>query len=438
VPDSESQRHWFWATLVLSSISIVSVVFAFWELVENRYFSDIDYVSLHYLYVSRGIASSLLLAIWAAWFVVRQRHASETELRRSRERYRGLLDASPAAIALYDDTMRVLEWNVSSERLYGFRKSEVIGERLPTIPPEREAELADHLQLVQRGESVLDQETLRVSRGGEQISVRLSLLPYLEAGSEYFLEATSDIREQVRFRQTMLEIEKLASMGLMAAGTAHHLNTPLASMLLRTQMMRQRNGDGEYDADLARLEASIGFCQQFVHRLLEFSRRPSTKKQPEELQAAIESAMSFVAPSFLAKNATLQLRTKPGTNDRILADRNEIETLFLILLSNALDAVNSNGMILVECDCPPGANVYVTVSDNGCGINPAYLPHVFEPFFTTKTPGRGTGLGLSIARNIVTEHGGSIKLLSEVGQGTQAIIQLPLCESNSSLCKVIQ
>src|SRR5512142_614223 len=105
--DSEHGRRWFWATLALSSISIVALVFAFWELVENHYFRELNYVSLHDLYIRRGIASSLLLASWAAWFVLRQRRIAEEELRRSRERYRGLLESSPGAVALYDNSLRV-------------------------------------------------------------------------------------------------------------------------------------------------------------------------------------------------------------------------------------------------------------------------------------------------------------------------------------------
>src|SRR5512146_516287 len=107
MPERLDDRRWLWITLVLSSVSIVAVVFAFWELVENHFFREMDYVSLHYLYISRSIASSLLLAIWAAWYVLRQRQASEDKLRRSREHYRGLLHASPGAVILFDDDLLV-------------------------------------------------------------------------------------------------------------------------------------------------------------------------------------------------------------------------------------------------------------------------------------------------------------------------------------------
>src|SRR5579864_7182357 len=102
------EKRWFWATLTLSSNTIVSVVLAAWELAENRFFRDANYVTLHYLYITRGVASSLILAFWAAWFVLRQRRQSEEDLRRSRERYRGLLEAFPGAVILYDAALRVL------------------------------------------------------------------------------------------------------------------------------------------------------------------------------------------------------------------------------------------------------------------------------------------------------------------------------------------
>src|ERR1700757_3457024 len=105
------ERRWFWVTLILSSTTIIGLVFAFWELIENRFFRDLDYVSLHYLYISRGITASILLATWAGWFVTRQRRLADQQLQKSHERYRGLLEASPGAVVLYDRDLTVLEWN---------------------------------------------------------------------------------------------------------------------------------------------------------------------------------------------------------------------------------------------------------------------------------------------------------------------------------------
>ncbi len=430
---SAREQRWFWATLMLSSISIAAIVFSIWEVLENRFFQHVDYVTLHYLYITRGIASSLLLAVWAGWYVIRLRRRSEEELRRSRERYRGLLEISPGAIALYDPDLKVVEWNATAERLYGYPKDEVLGQPLPTVPAEKREELRQFLDRTRAGERVLHVETTRQARDGTSIDVQLSLLPFREtAGETYFLEVTDDNRERVRLRQRLLEIEKLTTIGRMAAGTAHHLNTPLAAMLLRVQMMRERYADPALARDLERLESGIAFCQQFVGRLLQFSRRPDAQKQPEEIGPLVHGVVSFLTPAVLAKRAQIRFDPAAANGGRVLADRNLLEAMLSVLVSNALDAIAPNGTISIVCEASAAGSVEIRISDDGCGIAETDLRRVFEPFFTTKGPGKGTGLGLSIAQNIVLEHGGTLRLESEEGRGATAIVRLPRFQETPS------
>ncbi len=424
---SSPEARSFWATLLLSSVSIVAVVFAAWELVESQFFRRVDYVTLHYLYISRGIMSSLLLAVWAAWYVLRVRRRSEDELRRSWEHYRNLLEASPGAVALFDSDLRVTEWNATAERLYGYSKRQVLGRSLPTVPEDRVEELHQQMERVRTGETVADLETRRADRDGTSFEVQLSLLPFHDsAGRNLFLEVTSDIRERVRLRERLLEIEKLASMGKMAAGTAHHLNTPLAAMLLRVQMMRERVRDATCLPDLERLETDVLFCQHFVRRLLEFSRRPAAQKEPQPIAGCLSSVVSFISPAVVSRGVQLSLDVTAVDGEHVLADRNLLETLFLILLSNALDAVPDGGRIMVQCGRPGDGLIEIRITDEGCGIAPSQLVHIFEPFYTTKGPGKGTGLGLVIARNIVLDHGGSIRIESGPERGTVATVGLPV------------
>jgi PAS domain S-box-containing protein len=421
------EKRWFWATLTLSCITLVSAVFAAWEVVENRFFRYANYVTLHYLYITRGIASSLLLAFWAAWFVLRQRRKSEEELRRSRERYRGLLEVFPGAVILYDSSRRVLEWNASAQRMYGYGKDEVCGSSLPVIPQAKTGELGDFIRRVERGEPILDVETMRQPKDGEAFEVQLSLLPFREsAGPLLFLEVTSDIRERVRWRQRMLEIEKLTSMGKMAAGTAHHLNSPLAALLIRVQMMRQRMKEGTLAADAARLEEGLNFCSHFVRRLLEFTRAPSMQKSPQDVASVVESVTDFFLPALRSKGVALSVDVSRGRGRMVLADRNLLESLLLTLLSNALDAVLPGGEIRVFCRQISAGRIGFVVKDNGCGISAACRERLFEPFFTTKEPGKGTGLGLAMAKNVVLEHGGAIELESQAGEGTTVYVDFPL------------
>ena len=271
------QRNWFWATLTLSSISVVALVLAVWELIENRFFRHLDYVTLHYLYITRGIAVSMLLAFWAAWFVLRERKEKEQQLRLSSQRYRAILDSSPSAILLFDHSLCISEYNAAAERLYGYAPGELLGATMPTVPPERAAELQEQMSQVRSGTPSLEIETQRRTRDGKCFDVQLTLLPFRDAGQqEYFLEITNDIRERVRLRQTLLQIEKLTTMGQMAAGTAHHLNTPLASMLLRVQMMREGKFEGSLQAD--------GFpCEVIAPSLI--PRRPGDHIKTDRLDA---------------------------------------------------------------------------------------------------------------------------------------------------------
>lgn len=424
------QKQWFWATLTLSSITVVAMVFAAWELIEYRFFRDADYVTLHYLYITRSVASSLLLAFWAAWFVLRQRRRSDEDLRRSHERYRGLLEDFPGGVILYDSQLEVAEWNASAERMYGYAKASVLGRPLPTVPPEKLAELHELIHRVEAGEHVQNVETTRLNSAGACFPVELSLRPFREPeGPLRFLEVASDIRDRVRWRGAMLELEKLTSMGKMAAGTAHHLNSPLAALLLRVQLMRERaNGD----KDLAQLEEGLRFCRHFVQTLLDFARMGPVDKRNHDVAATVESVASFFQPVIQARRATLVTETSEARGLLVCADRNLLETVLLILLSNALDAIPAGGQISVRC-CPIGAGtVEVAVTDNGPGIRPENLQRIFEPFFTTKEPGKGTGLGLAIAKNFVTEHGGSIRIESEYGRGAAAYIDLPLAMEATS------
>ena len=308
----------------------------------------------------------------------------------------------------------------------GITKAEVIGNALPTVPLDKDEELHSFLQAVEAGDAVLDQETQRRNRRGDAIEVQLSLLPFREGGRQYVMEVTYDNRERVRLRQTLLELEKLTTMGKMAAGTAHHLNTPMASMLLRVQMMRARAEHNHGCAsDLEQLENTIGFCQQFVRRLLDFSRKPAPQKQPEEVGPLVEAVLGFMAPSFSAKKVRASAELAEIVGAKVLADRNQIETLLLTLLSNALDAVSTGGEIRIACRETDG-KLAIEIADNGCGISDADIARVFEPFFTTKPPGKGTGLGLAIASNIVAEHGGTIRLHAAPAGGAVATVQLPL------------
>lgn len=425
-----TSRHWFILTLALSCVTLLALVFALWELVEHRYFRGLDYSTLHYLYITRGIATSLLLALWASWFVLRQRRHHENELEQSYEQYRSILNSTPEAVVLFDRNFRVVEWNEAAEKLYGLGREQVLGQVLPTIPAERWSELKEVVTRVEEGQGVLDHETDRLTAGEERIPVAVSYsrMPPLRKESRFFLEVAQDIRPRLRLREKLLEVEKLTLMGQMAAGTAHHLNTPLTAMLLQVEMLRQQVQDREPRVELASMEQRIRFCQMFVQHLLQFARRPQLQQKPTSLCEVIEAVVTLFRPSLSLKRANLRIDLDGLRHGRLLGDPNHLEALFSALVSNAVDALPAGGSLEIHGSVRDNRQVEVYIDDSGTGIPEGLWSHLFEPFYTTKPAGQGTGLGLVIARNIAEVHGGSLHLENRKPAGVRAIVRLPLLE----------
>ena len=225
------------------------------------------------------------------------------------------------------------------------------------------------------------------------------------------------------------------AMGKMAAGTAHHLNSPLAALLIRVQMMEQRAINGAVPEDLVRVPPGrVNFCRHFVGRLLEFTAPPRCRKSRRTWdwlsnRSRISSCRPSVRNGCLCSVDVSQIR-----GQFVLADRNLLETLLLALLSNALDAVPPEENPDYG-KTPSSGRVEFMVRDNGCGIDAA-LTTDSEPFFTTKEPGKGTGLGLAIARNVVSEHGGTIRLGERTRKGNRRDVELPTAEGSDMALRV--
>lgn len=426
--------RWFLLTVALSCTTLLALVFALWELVERQYFRDLDVVTLHYLYITRGIASSLLIGFWATWFVLRQRRLHEEQLEQSYERYRSILNNMPEAVALLDDSFRVLEWNEAAEKLFGFDRGQALEQGLLTVPAERRPELREVLGRVASDQGVLDLETERRTATGEQIPVAVSYarIPPVANQPQLFVEVAQDIRPRLRMRDKLLELEKLTLMGQMAAGTAHHLNTPLTAMLLQVELLRRQAPDLSHSSELAAIEKRIRFCQVFVQHLLQFARRPQLQQKPLLLCEVIEAVLTLFRPSLNLKGATLRFDCQELRPCLILGDANHLEAMFSALLSNAGDAIPPGGWIRVHGGVRTDDVAEVHLDDNGPGIASALWPRVFEPFFTTKPAGQGTGLGLAIARNIAEEHKAELHLQNRAEGGMRVTVRLPLLKGGSA------
>ena len=283
----------------------------------------------------------------------------------------------------------------------------------------------------------LIESSRHVSEG--DLSPRIGPISRSEIGilQKTFSEMLSALRERSqrlladRERQFLVS-EKQASIGRLAAGIAHEINNPLTGVLTFTHMLLRRTDlDAAARADLETIVQSTERVRSIVRGLLDFSRQTQIEPEPADINHLVEETMALAANQALLKGVRFSFNPAEGLPERTL-DRNQMQSVLLNIMLNAIDATDKGGHIDVSTSlglsaAGPGLrDIEVQIADTGCGIPIEILDRIFDPFFTTKEVGKGTGLGLSVSMGIVERHGGSIHVTSRPGQGSTFVIRLPL------------
>ena len=252
-------------------------------------------------------------------------------------------------------------------------------------------------------------------------------LPYLIEGLEEALADLENSNRELKVAQDQLiHAEKLASVGQLSAGVAHELNNPLGSILLYAHLLlKELKGKGKEAEDVEVIVSEATRCKNIVKDLLNFSRQGSFNKGPMNINEALERSLkaSSSLPGF--KDIKV-VKHFDGGIPEIMADENQLQQVFLNLISNAVWAMKGGGTLTLSTGMKDPKTVEVVVRDTGCGIPKENQKKLFTPFFTTKKMGEGTGLGLAISYGILKMHSGQINVDSAVGEGTTFRITLPL------------
>ena len=242
-----------------------------------------------------------------------------------------------------------------------------------------------------------------------------------------------DVSERREHQERMQRSNRLADIGQLAAGIAHEINTPLASIALRAESLMKATEDPRllavesfknFPRYLKTIDEEIFRCKKIIGALLDFSRSRRPEVRDTDLNQLAEKAADLVGHQIKLKQVELTLELDPAV-PHVTADDGQMRQALLALLMNALDATASGGRITVSTGRADKDMVAVTVSDTGMGIPPEHLDKIFAPFFTTKPVGQGTGLGLSACHGIVTAHGGEMRVESAVDKGTRITMLLP-------------
>lgn len=271
-----------------------------------------------------------------------------------------------------------------------------------------------------------------------------------------FQEIRDDLDHQVQERtRQVIRNEQLASVGFLAAGVAHEINNPLASIAMCAESLEGRLADlratanenaGDVDIDslgetlevtgryLSMIQTEAFRCKEITEKLLDFSRLGNAQRQLTDLREIVQQVIDMVSHLGKYQDRRIVFAKVGAASEPILAHvvPQEIKQVILNLITNALDCLEANGQLTISAEAN-GEWAELDFTDNGCGMTTETMTHLFEPFFTRKRQGQGTGLGLSITYRIVTDHGGQIFAHSEgPGRGAQFTVTLPLASANTA------
>jgi two-component system, NtrC family, sensor kinase len=356
----------------------------------------------------------------------RQLHLKASELDRLHAFNENILESLDDGLLVIGPGDNVIRWNASLERLYGVRRQSALGK---TVDRLFDAQVAELLSTVRRdhpdGKTAFRVPLIaRGDRDGQALLVNITTVPLQTfaggsaAGTIVIIE---DITERSQMEEQLRISEKMASLGLLAAGVAHEVNTPLTGISSYTQMLLENADPADPRTPLLeKIEKQTFRAARIVNGLLNLSR-PSTIDTSErsvvDLNEVIGDVLSLLEHQFEKGSVKVRRALCDGPAN-VVGYEFKLQQVFLNLFLNARDAMPSGGWLAIATRVDRG-EVIAEVADTGNGIAPEHLARIYDPFFTTKPMGQGTGLGLSITYGIVHEHDASIQCDSTPGKGTR-------------------
>lgn len=353
--------------------------------------------------------------------------------------YQTLKDFSENTIASIDGGVvacdldqQIESWNPAMEKIYGLRRAETIGKKLERVfPPELVAELPQSSE--PRRSLNLYKFPLRTADARLRV-VNLSAVPLVGEDDRVIgrLLIVNDLTERVNLEDQLIQAEKLSSIGLLAAGVAHEVNTPLAVIATQTQMlMKQMPLDDSRTRILEKVIKQAFRASEIVNNLLKFSRVSGHEYSELDLNRLIRETLSLTEPMLRASKISVNAQFASSL-PALSGNQGKLQQVFMNLIMNARDAMPRGGELTIVTECVD-STVHVEFVDTGVGIPPEHLSRIFDPFFTTKSTSRGTGLGLAVTYGIIHEHSGKIQVDSQVGRGTCFRLELPTTKKEVSV-----
>jgi len=354
-------------------------------------------------------------------------HEKAEQLQRLKEYSESIVASISVGVIVVDLDERIESWNPAMKNLLGRTKEGVLGKSVSDVLPHS---LIGEIRS-QRGQDLSGREVLklykcRLTIGDKPKVADVTVTPLMGKDKQVTgqIIILDDKTERVSWEDQLAQSEKLTSIGLLAAGVAHEVNTPLAVISSYSQMLGKKIGsDSPNGQILAKIIKQSFRASEIVNGLLNFSRTNETEFRTVEVNDIISETLSLLEHQL--KSARIQLeKDLASSNSQIYGNPGKLQQVFLNLFLNAKDAMPQGGKLCVKTFSKDTV-FRIEILDTGDGIPQEHLQKIYDPFFTTKSTGRGTGLGLSVSYGIIQEHSGKITVESKPGQGTRFILELP-------------
>jgi two-component system NtrC family sensor kinase len=371
------------------------------------------------------------------------------EYERLKEFSENIVESINVGILAADLEDRVESWNTQIENLTGITREQALGRKLSELFPAALSEQFDRV----RGETgihhiykfVLKPALAAVANGHgngnghgtagrlSEATLNIAITPLVSKDQEQIgrLIIIDDVTDRAELEQRLVQADKLSSIGLLAAGVAHEVNTPLAVISTYAQMLaKQVAEDSQKSLILEKIAKQTFRASEIVNSLLNFSRTSTTSYGGVSMNKIVQETLSLLEHQFV--KAGIQIKTDLDADLPLVhGNGGKLQQVFLNLFLNARDAMGTGGTLEVR-SWAEGLGARVEVSDTGHGIAPENLHRIYDPFFTTKGAKKGTGLGLSVTYGIIQEHGGSIEVSNRRGGGATFRVELPLAVPGSA------
>ncbi len=375
---------------------------------------------------------------------ISQRKQAEQALRESEERLNGIVISAMDAIIVIDEMQKIVLFNPTAERVFGYTAEEIIGKPLTNLMPERfrhgHERHVHAFGLTGLTNRLMGQDALYGLRSdGEEFPIEASISQSMINEEQYFTAILRDITKRIELEEQFYQAQKMEAIGLLAGGIAHDFNNLLTPIMVYADlgMMDLTREDRVYEY-LQQIEKTASRAKQLTQQILALSQKQLLVLETLELNAVVHD-ISNLLQRVIGENILLEMNLQDNL-PFVQADANQLGQILMNLAVNARDAMPNGGVLEIKtrfvrlnevleglpAAIPPNSYIVLSVRDAGVGMGEEVKHHLFEPFFTTKESGRGTGLGLSTVHSIVQRHHGHIQFDSQIGEGTVFKIYLPV------------